>query len=310
MAATLASMARRPMDQATLVAFLVAVVMLGANWVGVRFSNRELPPFWGAALRFAVASAILFAIVALRGITIPRGRALLGAGLYGIGQYFVTFALLYWALVAVPAGMTSVLFATIPLWTLFLSSAAGFERVRARNVAGALVAVGGLAVIFGTELTADVPVVRVAAVLVAALTGAGTTVVVKAFPRTHPIATNAVGTAVGTVLLLVASRVVGEGQLLPQLSTTWLAVGYLVLSTCVGFVVLTYVILRWTPTAAAYAAVLGPVVTVTLATLLAGEAFGPGFFLGALVVGLGVYLGAIAAKGRASPPAPAATPAE
>ncbi len=288
----------RRVDGVVLAGFLAAVLLLGANWVGVRFSNRELPPFFGAGLRFAVASVILFAVVALRGVALPRGRALSGAVLYGLGQYFALFALIYWALVAVPAGMTSVVFATLPLWTLFLSAAAGFERIRAMNVVGALVAVGGLAVIFGDQVTADVPLARVAAVLGAAFFGAVTSVVVKAFPRTHPIATNAVGTAVATPLLLIASRLIGEQWALPQLTATWLAVGYLVLSTVLAFVLLTYVILRWTPTAAAYGAVLGPIVTVVLATLLAGEVFGPGFFLGALVVGIGVYLGAIATAGR------------
>jgi drug/metabolite transporter (DMT)-like permease len=96
---------------------------------------------------------------------------------------------------------------------------------------------------------------------------------------------------------------------LPQLPATWFALGYLVLSSVVGFVVLTWVLLRWTPSAAAYAAVLGPMVTVVLATMLAGEVFGPGFFLGALVVGVGVYLGAISATGRARP-APAVTSAD
>ncbi len=296
-------------DGSTLAAFLVAVALLGANWVGVRFSNRELPPFWGAALRFAVASAILFAILALRGIAIPRGRALSGAVLFGVGQYFATFALIYWALVSVPAGMTSVIFATLPLWTLFLSAAAGFERLRAMNIVGALVAIGGLAVIFSDQLTADVPLMRVAAVVGAALFGAVTGVVVKSFPRTHPIATNAIGTAVGTPILLIASRLVGEQWVVPELTATWLAVAYLVLSTVVGFVLLVYVILRWTPSAAAYGAVLGPIVTVVLATLLAGEVFGPGFFLGALVVGIGVYLGALATTRRAAP-TPLATPAD
>src|SRR6266511_2509462 len=121
----------------TLAAFLIAVLLLGANWVGVRFSNRELAPFWGAALRFTLSSAVLFAILAMRGVTIPRGRALAGATLYGLGQYFATFALIYWALVAVPAGMTSVVFATLPLWTLFLAAGVGQERLRPMNLVGA-----------------------------------------------------------------------------------------------------------------------------------------------------------------------------
>ena len=299
----------KKLDRVTVAAFLVAVVMLGANWVGVRFSNRELPPFYGAALRFAIATVILFAVVAARRLEIPRGRALWGAVIYGVGQYFVTFALLYWALVKVPAGMTSVVFATLPLWTLFLAAAAGFERISVRNIVGAVIAVGGLAVIFSAELTADVPLERVAAILGAAFFAGVTSVVVRAFPRTHPISTNAVGTLVGVPVLLVASFLAGEHWAVPQQSATWLAVGYLVLSTCVGFVIIVYLIIRWSPSAAAYGAVLGPIVTVILATLLAGEVFGPGFFVGAVIVGIGVYLGAISAT-TATSPRPAASAAK
>ncbi|HEY6102605.1 MAG TPA: hypothetical protein VI007_05190 [bacterium] len=33
-------------------AFLAVVIIGGSNFVAVRFSNRELPPFWGASIRF------------------------------------------------------------------------------------------------------------------------------------------------------------------------------------------------------------------------------------------------------------------
>jgi drug/metabolite transporter (DMT)-like permease len=300
----------RTVDHGVLAAFALAVLMLGANWVGVRFSNRELSPFFGAAFRFAVASAVLFAVVAVRGIEIPRGRALWGAALFGVGQYFATFALLYWALVAVPAGMTSVIFATLPLWTLFFASAVGYERLSVRNVFGAVVALVGLGIVFSSELRADVPLERVAAVVGGAIFGAITSVVVRAFPRTHPIATNAVGTLVGLPFLLAASLVAGERWALPQLTATWLAVAYLVLSTVVGFVIIVWLIVRWSPSAAAYGAVLGPIVTVILATILAGETFGPLFFVGGAVVLLGTYLGAIAGTARPAPPAQVAAPAK
>lgn len=299
----------RSVDRVVLLAFLVAVIVLGANWVGVRFSNRELPPFWGAGLRFAAASAVLFAWLVLRHIQLPRGRALIGALVYGTFHYGVNFGLLYWALVSVPAGMTSVVFAVLPLMTLFLSAAAGFERIRTRNILGALVAVAGLAVIFSDQLTGEVPVVGVLAILAAAFFAGFISVVVKAFPRTHPVATNAIGTAVGVPILLLASLVAGERWALPELAATWIAVSYLVMSTAVGFVLLVFVIIRWTPSAASYASVLSPIITLVLATALAGEIFGPGFFVGAVIVGAGVYLGAIAAPPRAAP-APAATPAD
>lgn len=34
--------------------FATVVLVGGGNFVAVRFSNRELAPFWGAGLRFAL----------------------------------------------------------------------------------------------------------------------------------------------------------------------------------------------------------------------------------------------------------------
>lgn len=300
-------MPSRSVDRVALAAFVVAVLVLGGNPVGVRFSNRELAPFFGAALRFAVSAAVLFAILALRRTSLPRGRALAGAVVYGLGQYFLNFALIYWGLVEVPAGMFAVVFATLPLWTIFLASAAGLERLSARNVLGTLVAVAGLAIVFASEISGNVPLLRVGAIVAGAFFAAGTGVIVKAFPRTSPVATNAVGTLVGTPLLLVLSAVAGEHWALPQQSATWLAFAFLVFSTVVGFVTITFVILRWTPSAAAYQVTLSPIVTVILATLLASETFGPGLFVGGAVVLVGVVIGALAtARPREAPEAIAA----
>jgi uncharacterized membrane protein HdeD (DUF308 family) len=62
-------------DRATLAAFGALVVLVGANLVAIRFSNRELAPFWGAGTRFVLAAIVFGAIVAARRITLPRGTA-------------------------------------------------------------------------------------------------------------------------------------------------------------------------------------------------------------------------------------------
>ncbi len=46
----------RQSDRVTLAMFLLVSVLAGGNAVGIRFSNRELDPFWGAGLRFAGAA--------------------------------------------------------------------------------------------------------------------------------------------------------------------------------------------------------------------------------------------------------------
>ncbi|MBW3537634.1 MAG: EamA family transporter, partial [Actinobacteria bacterium] len=73
----------RSPDALALATFLVAVTLGGANFIAVRFSNRELDPFWGAALRFGLAT-ILFVLIALAlRLRWPRGSQLLLTAVYG-----------------------------------------------------------------------------------------------------------------------------------------------------------------------------------------------------------------------------------
>ena len=108
-------------DRLTLSAFAVVAVLGGANFVAVRFSNRELPPFWGATWRFAAASFLFFAVLVLLRLALPRRRALGGAMLYGLLGFGLSYALAYWSLVHVPAGIASLIFASVPLMTFLLA---------------------------------------------------------------------------------------------------------------------------------------------------------------------------------------------
>lgn len=85
-------------ERLALAAFLVGSVLAGGNAVGVRFSNRELAPPWGAGLRFSIAAVLLLAVVAALRLPLPRGRALTGALLFGALNCGVSFALAYYGL--------------------------------------------------------------------------------------------------------------------------------------------------------------------------------------------------------------------
>src|SRR3990172_11508136 len=95
-----------PPDKLTLLAFFLLVILGGSNAVAVRFSNLELPPFWGATLRFGAATLLFWAAVWLKRIPVPRGRALNGALIFGVLTIGLFYAFLYWALLSVPASLT------------------------------------------------------------------------------------------------------------------------------------------------------------------------------------------------------------
>lgn len=54
-------------ERIVLAAFALNGVLAGGNAVGIRYSNRELEPLWGAGLRFALAAALLLALMAALG---------------------------------------------------------------------------------------------------------------------------------------------------------------------------------------------------------------------------------------------------
>jgi drug/metabolite transporter (DMT)-like permease len=281
------------LDKSTFAAFVVAVIFLGVNFVAVRFSNQELPPFWGAALRFMIASILLFSIVRLRNIPLPQGAALTGAVLFGLFSFAISYAFLYWGLTRVSSGMASVMFATIPLITQLVASLIGQERLTGKGMLGATIVIAGIAVVFMEQLKFDIPFTYLGAILLGVVSSALSGIVVKYYPKSHPVSTNFVGMGVGAILLLVLSSFTREMKSLPSLPTTWLALGWLVLSSIVGFVLIVWLLSRWSATATSYIGVLTPLVTVVVASLLAAETPTLTFLAGSALVLLGVYVGAL-----------------
>lgn len=284
-------------DRTTLAAFGVFVTLAGGNVVAIRYiscETCELDPFWAAASRFLVAALILVAIAFGIRAPVPRGRALVGALLYGVLGFGAPFALAYWGLQRATAGFGAVVLATIPLLTLLFALAHRQERFRWDGLAGGLLAISGMVVIFREGAGVGVPLTSLVAFLVAAACFAETNIVVKAFPRVHPTAMNAIGLGVGGGLLFLLSLTVGEAHVVPELARTWIAQVYLViLGSVVVFSLYVFVIRRWTASAVSYEGVLIPLVAIVLAWWLQDERLTWAFAGGSILVLLGVYVGAL-----------------
>jgi drug/metabolite transporter (DMT)-like permease len=288
-------MQRKRPERLTLIAFFVSTILGGNNAIAVRFSNVELPPFFGAAVRFAAASLILFLIVLALRLPLPKGRSLTGALIFGSLQFGISYALMYWSLLQVPAGLFQVILALVPLLTFLFAIAHRQEAFQWRVLAGGLLAVGGIAIIFRDRLIDNVPLLSLLAVVLAAACIAESVVLFKTFPKTHPITTNALAMAMGAAILFAISLLASESPRMPSMPVTWTALLYLILFGSVGtFVLALYVLSRWTASATSYSLVLMPIVTVLFASWLAGETVTVALLIGGLFVLSGVYVGALA----------------
>ena len=287
----------RAPDGATLSAFVLAVWIGAANFVAVRVSNQELEPFWGAGMRFALA-ALLFVLIALwLRLPWPRGRVLALTTLYGALGFALSYALMYWALVRVTAGVATIVMAAVPLVTLLLAVAQRLERLTVRAVGGSLLALAGITWMARGPQQVEVPLDALMA-MGAATVAIGLSIILgKRLSTNHPAMTNAVGMTAGALLLLAFSAATRERWAMPtQPSVVW-AVAYLVIVGSVGlFVLVLLVMRRWTASASSYMFVLFPVATLALGAWLVDEPVTGQAVTGAALVMIGAWLGAFSTR--------------
>ena len=294
---------------ATLAAFAGAVTIGGANFIAVRYSNRELEPFWGAGLRFSLAALLFIGIAVALRLRRPRGRELAINVAYGALSFAVSYALMYWALLRVTAGMAAVVLAIVPLATLLLAAAQRVEVFRLRGVFGAVLALAGIMWMAVGPGGTEVPLAALSAMLLAALAIAQSIILGRRLAQNHPAMTNAVGMTAGALMLLPLSLATGEAWVVPQRADARWAVLYLVTIGSVGlFVLVLLVVRRWTPSATSYTFVLFPVVTMLLEAWLLDEPVTARAALGAALVMAGVWFGALSPAARRAAGATAPSP--
>jgi drug/metabolite transporter (DMT)-like permease len=280
--------------------FALAVTLGGSNFLAVRVSNRELDPFWGAGLRFSLA-ALLFVVVALvLRVPWPRGRQFARTVVYGLLGISVFYALMYWALVRVTAGVATVVLAMVPLVTLLLARAQGLERINRRAIWGSLLAIAGIAWMTLGPNRLVVPFSALLALLAATVCVSQSVIVGKSISSNHPAVTNAIALAVGAGTLLTLSSLTGETWSIPQeTAVRWSLVYLVVLGSAGLFAVLLLVVRRWTASATSYMFVLFPLVTMLLGAWLLDEEMTTQGIIGASLVMVGAWLGALSPKARA-----------
>jgi drug/metabolite transporter (DMT)-like permease len=277
-----------------LAAFLVFVVLAGANAIGVRFVLREMGPFWSAAIRFAIAGLILAGWVVATRRQLPRGDQLIGTLLFGVFGFGLAYTFLYQALRDAPAGTTMLMLAIVPLLTLLLAAAQRIERLRVLALAGALLAAIGILIVSANQVSLNVPIVSLALLGAAAVCQAESGIIVKRFPPGDPMTANAVGMLLGAGLLAAVAIVTGEGIVVPARPETWASMAYLIGPGSIGvFVLVLFVLARWSASATSYSFLLMPFVAIALGAVLLGEPVQPSFLVGGALVLAGVYLGAV-----------------
>jgi drug/metabolite transporter (DMT)-like permease len=252
-----------------LVLYLLLCLIWGSTWMVIKIGYGGLGPFNVAGLRFFIAGALMALVAQATRARWPRGRQEWTAvAIVGLLMFAGDYGLIYWAEQYIESGLTAVLFATLPLMTLFIARAyLPGERITPGKLASSVLALAGTLALFADRLrldsTATLPML---AVLGATLCAAVASVVSKRDAHDIPPATlNATSMLIGAVVLLVAALAHGEGFRLPADAGTWAAVAYLsVAGSVFAFLVYFSLLKTWSVMSLSFISVFTPVVALLL----------------------------------------------
>lgn len=298
--------------QGTLVALLCFV--WGSTWLAIKVGLTDLPPFLGAGVRFTIASAILVGVGRARGVPFPRAhRAHLLLLLVGLSSFWASYGIVYWAEQYIPSGLTAVLFATLPFFTLaFAHLIIPAERMTGRRLLGVVIGFLGVLLVFRGDLAVEHPRGAMAAglLLLSPLLSAAGNVAVKRWGRDlDPYQLSTLPMVYGAVALLATSLWAED---LARAAWTPAAVGsvlYLaVFGSALAFVVY-YTLLREVPvTTLNLISYVFPIVALVLGYLVLGEVLDRLTLAGAGLVLVGIAIATRRRRARtAIPEVPAAS---
>lgn len=123
----------------------IVYIVWGSTYLAIRVMVETVPPLLGAGVRFAVAGAVMLAVLSLHRRVRPTRAQLLSALAVGLllpgANAVVTVAEQ-----EVPSNLAALLIASIPLWVLLMRSAAG-EPVSREGIVAVLVGFAGVALL-------------------------------------------------------------------------------------------------------------------------------------------------------------------
>ena len=263
-------------DPRVLVPFIIITLIWGSTWIVIRDQLGPVPATWSVTYRYVIACAAMFAYAAWRKAPLRIGRQghLLALG-FGFPQFFLNFNFVYAAEHYITSGIVAVVFALLlvpnsALAWLFLK-----HRVTARFVAGSVIAMAGVSLLFLNEMRNSNVEPRAVAIgiglTVLGVLSASISNVMQASGalRSRPIATMlAWGMFYGTVANALFGWAVFGPPVFEARLGYWLGLVYLGLfASALAFTFYMGIIRAVGPGRAAYSSIVVPVIAMGLSTL-------------------------------------------
>ncbi len=128
----------------------------GASYFFGKVAVEDIGPLTVVLGRVALAAAILYLVIRLRGIAIPTSRAdWQGFFVMGLLNSAIPYSLIFWGETRIDSGLAAILTATVPIFTVIVAHFWTVdERMNPAKAAGIGLGMAGVVVIMGSDLGA------------------------------------------------------------------------------------------------------------------------------------------------------------
>jgi drug/metabolite transporter (DMT)-like permease len=288
-------MSNQPSRALLIFSFALVYVIWGSTYLAIRIAIETLPPFVMAGTRFFCAGIILYVIAKMQGAPNPEPVHWKSAWQIGALLLLGGNGAVVWAEQWVPTGITALIIATVPLWTVLIQTLWFREKLRKRILIGIVFGFIGLWILVGNKTAAPIYVPGIIALLFAALSWSIGSLYSRhaKLPKSGFLAI-AMEMICGSILILIVATLLGEWKLVhfEAISTaSLLALGYLItFGALIGFTAYLWLVKVTPPALSSTYAYVNPVVAVFLGWAFANESVDSRIFIGAGMIVLAVVL--------------------
>ena len=289
-------MIRTVMDKSDWAILLTLAVIWGGAFVFIGIAVRHVQPLTYVWLRLTIAAAAMWLFLIFRGERLGLPRQVWGSILLlALLNNALPFTLFGWGQTHIASGLAAILNATTPIWGVIVAHLlTRDERLNPRKVAGVLLGFGGVAMMIGPTLLANIGTDALAqlACITASLSYALAAVWARRFRRLglSPMSVTTGQLTAGAAMMLPLAILIDQPwtQPLPPLGA-WGAIAALaLLCTAFGYVLYFRLIDSAGATNALLVTLLVPPIAILVAAVFLGERLAPQDFAGLSLIALGL----------------------
>ncbi|QNN68461.1 DMT family transporter [Sphingomonas lutea] len=274
----------------------VLALIWGGAFVFIGIAVRHVDPLTYVWLRLTIAAGAMWLFLTLRGQGLGLPPQVWGSILLlALLNNALPFTLFGWGQTHIASGLAAILNATTPIWGVIVAHLlTRDERITPRKAAGVLLGFGGVAVMIGPTLLADIGTGAIAqlACIAASLSYALAAVWARRFKALglSPMAVTTGQLTAGAAMMLPLMLLVDRPwtQPFPPLSAWGAIIALALFCTAFGYVLYFRLIESAGATNALLVTLLVPPVAILLGALLLGETLAPQDFAGLTLIALGL----------------------